>query len=65
MKTIQVHTACKSCEHNNNKYKYCKECDGEIHFSELYNADPNCVHDVKAQLSGGVKCTKCPGWFCF
>lgn len=32
---------------------------------ELYNADPNCKHIIVAQLSGGVKCTKCGGWFCY
>ena len=30
----------------------------------LYNADPNCKHNVDAQWSG-VKCTKCSGWFCY
>jgi hypothetical protein len=29
----------------------------------LYNADPNCNHDIRPQ-SSGVKCSKCPGWFC-
>lgn len=31
---------------------------------ELYNADPACEHDIK-ELQSGVKCKKCPGWFCF
>lgn len=31
----------------------------------LYNADPDCDHDVQCAPGGGVKCTKCPGWFCF
>lgn len=30
----------------------------------LYNADPDCDHDVQPQWSG-VKCTKCSGWFCY
>ncbi len=30
---------------------------------ELYNADPTCQHHVEAQWSG-VKCSKCPGWYC-
>jgi hypothetical protein len=32
---------------------------------ELFGADPNCDHEVIAQPGGGIKCTKCPGWFCF
>lgn len=29
----------------------------------LYNADPNCTHNV-ITLWSGVKCSKCAGWFC-
>lgn len=32
---------------------------------ELWNADPNCKHEIIGARGGGVKCTKCPGWFCF
>lgn len=32
---------------------------------ELWGADPNCNHDVQCAPGGGVKCTKCPGWFCY
>lgn len=32
---------------------------------ELWDADPNCKHEVKPALGGGVKCTKCRGWFCY
>lgn len=32
---------------------------------ELYDADPHCKHEVKDAPGGGVKCAKCPGWFCF
>lgn len=32
---------------------------------ELYDADPNCVHIVKPAPGGGIKCMKCPGWFCY
>lgn len=31
----------------------------------LYNADPNCMHDVRPAPGGGVRCTKCHGWFCY
>ena len=30
---------------------------------ELFNADPNCEHNVVCAPCGGVKCTKCSGWF--
>ena len=39
-------------------YKYLRNI-------KLYNADPNCNHNIVPQLSGGVKCTKCGGWFCY
>lgn len=32
---------------------------------ELWDADPNCKHDIKCAAGGGVKCTKCGGWFCY
>ena len=32
---------------------------------ELVNADKDCDHDIQPVLSGGVKCVKCSGWFCF
>ena len=33
---------------------------------DLYDADPDCVHDVQSAPGGsGVKCTKCNGWFCY
>lgn len=32
---------------------------------ELYDADPHCKHEVKDAIGGGIKCAKCPGWFCF
>lgn len=32
---------------------------------ELWNADPNCEHNIISMPSGGVKCTKCKGWCCY
>lgn len=32
---------------------------------ELYDADPNCDHRVVGASGGGIKCTKCSGWFCY
>lgn len=31
---------------------------------ELYDADPNCWHVLDPRCMSGVRCTKCPGWFC-
>lgn len=32
---------------------------------ELWNADPDCKHNIVCASGGGIKCTKCSGWFCF
>lgn len=32
---------------------------------ELYQADRECRHRVVSAPGGGVKCVKCPGWFCY
>ncbi len=31
----------------------------------LWAGDDDCVHDVAHAPGGGVRCTKCPGWFCY
>ena len=31
----------------------------------LYNARPSCKHKIQSQLSGGIKCVNCGGWFCY
>lgn len=49
---------CESQEEYAEDYKYLRN-------TKLYNADPNCNHNIVPQLSGGVKCTKCGGWFCY
>lgn len=30
----------------------------------LYRADTNCEHEIQSQISGGIKCVKCGGWYC-
>lgn len=30
----------------------------------LYDADPDCKHEV-VTLQSGVKCKHCSGWFCY
>ena len=36
-----------------------------VYNHDLLGGDPNCEHNVVAAAGGGVKCTKCPGWFCY
>lgn len=32
----------------------------------LFHADPDCVHEiVSGDNNSGIKCSKCPGWFCY
>ena len=31
----------------------------------LYDADPDCDHEIIEKASGGIECTKCEGWFCY
>lgn len=38
---------------------------GVPYTGELFAADPGCDHRVKPQPGGGIKCTKCRGWFCY
>jgi len=33
--------------------------------TDLYDADPDCKHDIVCASGGGIKCSKCRGWFCF
>jgi len=32
---------------------------------KLWDADPKCIHEIINAQGGGVKCTKCSGWFCY
>ena len=32
---------------------------------DLFDADPNCKHEVVDAPGGGVKCKHCSGWFCY
>ena len=33
--------------------------------NELWNAKPDCDHEIEAAPGGGIRCTKCPGWYCY
>lgn len=39
------------------------KCKKDSNSQELWDADPNCDHDIEV-LWIGVKCKKCGGWFC-
>lgn len=30
----------------------------------LYEADPDCAHQIECAQGGGVECVNCYGWFC-
>ena len=32
---------------------------------ELWGSEATCVHVVVSAPGGGIRCTKCPGWFCY
>ena len=54
---------------NNSKETVVKDfVEAGGHFEEedlMYNADPNCDHKIELVPDGGIKCTKCSGWFCY
>ena len=35
----------------------------DIKTEDLFDADPNCKHEIEYKWSG-FKCKHCPGWFC-
>ncbi len=37
----------------------------KVYTGELYNADPNCEHELDENCMSGIKCKHCPGWFCY
>lgn len=76
-KVLGCHCKPKSChgdvlikflKYYNKKGSYMSD-DNEIENEEeteyyLFDADPNCDHEVVAKWSG-VECKKCGGWFCY
>lgn len=51
---------------NSAMYEPIEPADSPVEDQELFDASPDCEHDVRpAPFGGGIKCTKCPGWFCF
>jgi hypothetical protein len=41
------------------------KCADEQKDGGLWGATPGCDGRVVGALGGGVKCTKCRGWFCY
>jgi hypothetical protein len=40
-----------------------EEVDTDV--TELWDADPNCDHEIRSAQGGGEECSKCSGWFCY
>lgn len=51
-------------EQEKNGWK-CLDEDSKQPETTLYNANPNCKHNIVDAPGGGIKCTKCGGWFCY
>lgn len=51
------------CDDDEALTRYWKMIEDKEEEEALYNADPNCEHDI-VLLWSGYKCAKCPGWFC-
>ena len=32
--------------------------------TDLWDADPNCEHELDPKCYSGVRCLKCSGWYC-
>lgn len=32
--------------------------------SELWDAAPNCIHELDPRCYSGIRCLKCNGWYC-
>ena len=45
------------------KLAQCLDSFSESEQEFLYDADPNCVHEIIEKWSG-IKCKKCGGWYC-
>ena len=57
-KNVTLGDCFGNCESQEEEYESLRN-------TKLYKADPNCNHNIVPQLNGGVKCTKCGGWFCY
>ena len=42
-----------------------EERDMIVDEQDLWDADPDCNHEVVDAPGGGIVCTKCGGWFCW
>lgn len=61
----QRHKAEEAAEHDLNEYNEDDDWGEADEKDWLFDADPNCDHHIVDAPGGGIKCTKCRGWFCF
>lgn len=59
------HGTCPHCGSSIDAGQWLGDSCTECPKNWLWAADPDCDHDVQCAPGGGVKCTKCPGWFCY
>jgi len=65
----------QACVHGIKLRWICEECAEELAKAQpasdpqnkdiLWDANPDCDHNIVDSPGGGVKCTKCGGWKCF
>lgn len=65
---IEIHSyvSQRVVEVNTKTYNPPREGDyDDSKYGFLYGAEEDCYHEVVAADGGGVRCRKCPGWFCY
>lgn len=48
-----------------NQRPICVECNVEMQRDTDWNVCPDCASKLEYPGDGGVKCSKCPYWFCY
>lgn len=68
-KRCRNHGDCEWCKENRTHPRTKRELAVEQYMAEyeeeLWDADPDCEHEIVEASGGGIKCTKCNGWFCY
>ena len=63
------HGGCTFCGGNRQYSRIKRELSAEQRMNEyeeeLWDAEPDCDHEIVSASGGGIKCTKCGGWFCY
>ena len=47
-----------------NSVSNCSLAEHQEKIGRLYEADPNCWHEMDKNCLSGVRCIKCGGWYC-